>query len=205
MLLSLAPDTADRSPHRALARAGRTVCLLERGREFQPGEYPATLLEGVKRNSIQHRRRSDRIAARIVRVAPINDDMNALVGCGLGGTSLINANVALEPEPRLRGPIRGGRRRSATDREGGIADGFIAARGRCLNPQPLPPDFPHLPKLQALQDSATALGMASKFYRPPINVTFEDGVNAAGVAQKRCIGCGDCVSAAAIIGRRTRH
>ena len=28
-----------------LARAGQTVCVLERGREFQPGEYPDTLAE----------------------------------------------------------------------------------------------------------------------------------------------------------------
>ena len=28
-----------------LARAGQSVCLLERGKEFQPGEYPDTLLE----------------------------------------------------------------------------------------------------------------------------------------------------------------
>ena len=28
-----------------LARAGRSVCLLERGKEFLPGEFPDTLLE----------------------------------------------------------------------------------------------------------------------------------------------------------------
>ena len=28
-----------------LARAGQSVCLLERGKEFQPGEFPDTLLE----------------------------------------------------------------------------------------------------------------------------------------------------------------
>ena len=174
-----------------LARAGRTVCLLERGREFQPGEYPATLLQGVK--EIQYNTEIGRIGSRLgLFELHINKDMNALVGCGLGGTSLINANVALEPEPRLWDDPRWPAAIRA-DRMGGVADGYDRAR-EMLNPRPLPADFPALPKLLALQDSATALGMAARFYRPPINVTFEDGVNQAGVAQKRCIGCGDCIT-----------
>jgi len=28
----------------------------------------------------------------------LNPDMNALIGCGLGGTSLINANISLQPD-----------------------------------------------------------------------------------------------------------
>ena len=31
----------------------------------------------------------------------LDGDMNVLVGCGLGGTSLINANVAAEPDARV--------------------------------------------------------------------------------------------------------
>src|SRR5437868_15002731 len=31
-----------------LARAKRQVCLLERGREFRPGEYPSTQFEGLR-------------------------------------------------------------------------------------------------------------------------------------------------------------
>ena len=30
-----------------------------------------------------------------------NEDINVVVGCGLGGTSLINANVCLPPDPRV--------------------------------------------------------------------------------------------------------
>lgn len=174
-----------------LARAGRSVCLLERGREFQPGEYPATLPQGLK--EIQYNTPEGHLGSRLgLFDLHINREMNVVVGCGLGGTSLINANVALEPEPRLWDDPRWPAALRA-DREAGLADGYRRARDM-LNPQPLPPDFPHLPKLQALQDSASALGMADRFYRPPINVTFTDGVNQAGVAQKRCVGCGDCVT-----------
>ena len=31
-----------------LARAGQRVCVVERGKEFQPGEYPDTLPEAIK-------------------------------------------------------------------------------------------------------------------------------------------------------------
>src|SRR5271170_5887665 len=68
-----------------LARAGLKVCVLERGRERQPGEYPDTSLEA---------------AAELQTNLPIvghdgprtglfdlhvNDDISVLVGCGLGG------------------------------------------------------------------------------------------------------------------------
>ena len=61
-----------------------------------------------------------------------------------------------------------------------------------LKPTPYPDSFPKLPKLQAHEKSAAHLD--EKFYRPPINVTFEDGVNHVGVEQKACKLCGDCVS-----------
>ena len=31
----------------------------------------------------------------------VNNNMNVVVGCGLGGTSLINASVSLRAEPRV--------------------------------------------------------------------------------------------------------
>ena len=61
-----------------------------------------------------------------------------------------------------------------------------------LNPQPLPPGFPPLTKLEALEKSAEHL--KANCHRPPINVTFADGVNQVGVEQKACVGCGDCVT-----------
>src|SRR5262249_13938663 len=114
------------------------------------------------------------------------------VACGLGGTSLINANVALRPEPRLWYDPRWPQRVRA-DLATSLEDGFLHAI-EMLRPQPLPQDYPALPKLEALEKSAAALGASDRFYRPPINVTFRDGVNHVGVEQKRCIGCGDCVS-----------
>jgi len=174
-----------------MARAGRTVCLLERGLERQPGEYPANAVQGL--SNIQYNTAWGQVGSRLgMFEIHVNDDMMALVACGLGGTSLINANVALPPEPRLWDDPRWPREVIA-DRPGLLEASYKRALDM-LGSTPLPADFPELPKLQALADSAKALGMAEKFYRPPINVTFKDGPNRAGVVQKRCNGCGDCVT-----------
>jgi cholesterol oxidase len=39
-----------------LARAGRSVCLLERGRELQPGEYPDNAAEALREFQVDHSR-----------------------------------------------------------------------------------------------------------------------------------------------------
>ena len=79
-----------------LARAGQDVCLLERGKERQPGEYPDTLAEAAA--AIQADTPDGHIGSRTGMFDfRVNPDINVVVGCGLGGTSLINANVSIEP------------------------------------------------------------------------------------------------------------
>jgi cholesterol oxidase len=171
-----------------MARARRKVCLLERGREFMAGEFPSTQLEGA--SQVQYNTGLAQLGSPLALLeVHLNAEVNAVVGCGLGGTSLINANVALRPDPRLwqdpRWPA------AVRADAAGLAAGYARAEAM-LQPTPLPDDFPTLPKLNALAQSARQLGMKERFSRPPITVTFKDGENAAGVAQKRCKGCGDC-------------
>jgi len=174
-----------------LSRAGRSVALLERGRELHPGEYPSRLHEAAAR-----------MQATGPGPGPIDQvgdprnlywlhragDVNVLTGCGLGGTSLVNAGVSLEPDPDVlddpRWPtaLRVGGRRT-------LDDGFRAAR-HMLAPEPYPDDHPRLAKTAALQLAAGARVVA----RTPVNVTFRSGTNAAGVHQSACVGCGDCVT-----------
>src|SRR5215510_3758535 len=79
-----------------LAEAGRSVCVLERGNERQPGEYPDTLLEGVRaiRADTAHGTFGSPDALFDFH---IDHDIDVVVGSGLGGTSQINAGVALRP------------------------------------------------------------------------------------------------------------
>ena len=172
-----------------MARAGRSVCLLERGPERHPGEYPDTLpdasydvqVDGPDGHLGSHTAMFD---------FRVNPDLNVLVGCGLGGTSLINANVSLPPDPRVfDDPCWPAALRA--DQDTLLADGLNHAR-HMLRPTPYPDDWRTLNKLKAHQLCADVMGQP--FSRVPINVTFEDGLNHVGVEQRRCTLCGDCVT-----------
>jgi cholesterol oxidase len=172
-----------------LARAGQQVCLLERGKEFQPGEYPNTEVAALAEMQ------TDAPGAHLGPHTGLydfrfNDDMKVVVGCGLGGTSLINANICLSPDPRVfDDPCWPQELRD--DLSTLVAEGLRRAE-EMLKPVPYPENFPPLHKLKALEKSAQYL--QEKFYRPPIKVTFADGVNQVGVLQHACTACGDCVS-----------
>lgn len=172
-----------------LARAGQQVCLLERGKEFQPGEYPDTEEEALveMQTDLPQEHLGSRTGLYDFR---INEDINVVQGCGLGGTSLINANVCLPPDPRVfADPCWP--QALQDDLATLVAEGLGHAE-EMLKPTPYPQDFPPLNKLKALEHSAKYL--QKKFYRPPIEVTFKDGINHVGVPQQACKTCGDCVS-----------
>ena len=172
-----------------LARAGQPICVLERGKEFQPGEYPDT--EPVAVCEMQAHTAQGHIGPRTgLYDFHMGGDINAFVGCGLGGTSLVNANVSLRAEPRVFDDSRWPQSLRA-DLNTLLEDGYRRAE-EMLKPMPYPKDFPILPKLAAHEKSAAA--MQQPFSRPPINVTFTDGVNHVGVDQRACVLCGDCVS-----------
>jgi len=172
-----------------LSRAGQRVCLLERGLERHPGQFPDDEDETLHeiQTNLPHVYTGKRTALYDFH---INDTMTILVGCGLGGTSLINANVALRPDPRLFDDPRWPKE-LREDVNSRLEKGYERAE-KMLNPKPYPQHFPRLDKLEALEQSAAAMG--ANCYRLPINVTFEDGLNQAGVEQKACILCGDCIS-----------
>lgn len=177
-----------------MARAGRRVCLLERGREIVPGEYPNTMINAAE--EFQMNTPEGHVGSRTgLFDFHLNAQQNVLVGCGLGGTSLINANVSLEAkpdvfdDPRWPAEIR-------ADCDTRMQDGHARAR-EMLRPAPYPENGPILPKMEANQKSADFMGQRAAFYRPPINVTFEpfqDNKNHVGVEQLPCNNCGDCVS-----------
>ncbi|MFP3558290.1 alpha/beta fold hydrolase [Paraburkholderia sp. SIMBA_049] len=173
-----------------MARAKRSVCLLERGREFMAGDFPATALEGVAQ--MQYNTGVAQIGSPLALLeVHVNPDVNVVVGCGLGGTSLINANVALKPDARLWDDPRWP---AALRADQANLDICYERAKTMLGATPVPDNYPNLPKLDALELSAKRLGMSDRFYRPPITVTFKDGKNAAGFDQQHCIGCGDCNS-----------
>jgi cholesterol oxidase len=172
-----------------LARAGQGVCVLERGKEFQPGEYPDTELEALPEIQVNLPDQTLGLRTGLYDIR-VSDDMNVLVGCGLGGTSLINANVASRPEPRVFDDPRWPQAFRA-DVATLLKAGFDRAE-IMLGSKPYPDRLPITPKMRAHDRSGAALN--SPTYRLPLNVTFEDSVNNVGVKQSACKLCGDCMS-----------
>lgn len=172
-----------------LARAGQKVCVLERGKEFQPGEYPDT--ECAATSEMQATLPEGHVGSRTgLYDFHVNEQIHVFVGCGLGGTSLVNANVSLRADKRVFEDVRWPEQ-LRNDVNTRLDEGYSRAE-EMLKPRPYPQDFPTLSKLTALSKSADHL--KQRFYRPPINVTFEDGVNHVGVQQSKCVLCGDCVT-----------
>src|SRR5215472_1007818 len=173
-----------------LSRAGKTVCVLERGDEKQPGESPnsaLSLLEQVQLDSPAARLGSE-LALFDFRY---NDSINIVVGCGLGGTSLINAGICLRPDPAV---FANANWPTALQEETALATYFGRAAAM-LRPSPNPAAFLGAAKSQALQSGAAAVGKTAT----PVSilVNFEPlpgDRNHAGVTQLPCVGCGDCVS-----------
>ena len=172
-----------------LSRAGKRVCVLERGKERQAGEFPSTTLEAGEELQIDlpAHHSGSRTGLFDLRV---NHDISVLVGCGLGGTSLINANVSFRPDLRVFDDPRWP---EALRKEQGerLTLGFELAE-KMLGANKFPEDRPLPPKSLAMKRSAEAMG--HRFYTLPLNVTFTDGYNHAGVRQKACTLCGDCAS-----------
>ena len=174
-----------------LARAGQSVCVLERGKEFQPGEYPDTSVEFLSESQVHLPNGSTLGPPTGLYDFRVNQELNALVGCGLGGTSLINAGVALRPEPRVfDDPCWPSALRESLSTQ--LEDGYQHAE-EMLGSTTYPDDIAPVPKMLAHQRSAAAFG-EDKFERLPINVTFKDGINQVGVEQLACNLCGDCMS-----------
>jgi cholesterol oxidase len=173
-----------------LARAGLAVCVLERGKEFQPGEYPDTIAEANAEMQVDtpHAHVGSRTGLYDFRANP---EMNVFLGCGLGGTSLVNANVSLQADPRVFAKLEWPAAIRAD--AGGLLRASYDHAIDMLKPTPYPGTPQTLLKLLAMRDSATAIN--APFSAPPINVNFTvTGPNHVGVVQQPCTLCGDCVS-----------
>ena len=171
-----------------VARAGQSVCVLERGKELHPGEYPNSGPSALREIQV-HTPNGDHGSAAGMFDFHVGRDITVVSGCGLGGTSLINGNVALEPgdsifsDDRWPRPLRN---------HPEVLKPFMQAARDMLGSNPYPLTWPDLPKLQTLARAADSLGR--EVSRPDINVTFVDGPNAVGVRQNACALCGDCCS-----------
>jgi len=169
-----------------------SVCILERGREWIPGTFPDAAAD-----ALQH---------YLSPLNPLglyeyrqNKDIDIIQGSGLGGTSLVNANVAIIPEDGIfaRSPwpaairmeqLRPFYRRAADTLE--IAE---HPQGR------------DLPKVKALS-KGIANDPQARFELLKLAVNFRpDFLDERGVERRKCIDCGDCVTGCNVRAKNTLY
>lgn len=176
-----------------LADKDRKVWVFERGREYALGQFPETI--GALPSHVQVSRPDDEQATGYPDAlfdVRIGDGASVLVGCGLGGGSLINASVVLDPDRTTLDD-------SAWPPE--LKDGcnplsayFDEARS-LLGAEPFGPAAT-LAKLEALK----RLGACELV---PIAVTSKAGRNSVGVHQDACTLCGNCVTGCNVGAKNT--
>jgi cholesterol oxidase len=178
-----------------LARAGKRVAVLERGREILTGEFPSRFPDMRREMQVSGKRVRLGRATGLYDVR-LGEDMHVLVGCGLGGGSLINAGVALRPEARV---FRDEAWPEEIARDGLLDEGYARAV-RWVRPA-RDSKAAQRNKYRALARAGAALGKQP--VAAPVTVSFEDTVNPAGIAQPACTRCGDCCSGCNVGAKNT--
>lgn len=178
-----------------LAAQGLSVCVLERGREFLTGEFPSRFPD--IRRELQTTGPRLRVGSRSALFDfRQGEDIHVLVGCGLGGGSLINAAVALRPDDRVFAHDAWPEQITAD----GLLDEGFARASHMLRPAHYA-DARALKKYQALEKASAAFGVPP--HAAPLVISFEDTVNPAGVEQPACTLCGDCCSGCNVGAKNT--
>lgn len=177
-----------------LAEAGATVCVLERGREFVPGQFPSKLADILGNVQIDNAwfGRGHRLGLYNCYVGA---DLDVVVGCGLGGTSLINANVTIKPDPRVfeQSAWPSAIREEAADHR---LDSYFTRAWDVLFPARFPAGQRTPLKLAAMERNG-----AERCY---VNVHFgPEPTNSVGVPQPSCTHCGDCVTGCNVGAKKT--
>jgi cholesterol oxidase len=181
-----------------LDNKGGKVCVLERGQEFLPSDFPGSFGELPRQLRVGRQNSGEVQGHEGLFDLRLGDDVSALVANGLGGGSLINAGVMLEPrESDFKvGPWRqllltlkaSGHYEEAkrllgakVKRQGHWVDNRISR-------------LPVLPqKTQSLQ--ALASGGQCKIELPPITVALDvDATTRQGSPLNVCNHCGDCMT-----------
>lgn len=160
-----------------------SVWLLERGREFVPGDFPERFADLPGEVRVRSSQRTQGVGEGLFDLR-LGNDVSALLGNGLGGGSLINAGVLARPDPEVfrRGPW------PQVFADGALEPFFAKAEdmlGGTRLPGRAPAKFAALAELAANLDGGRA-------ERAKIAVTCEKRKSVAGVQQQPCLQCGDC-------------
>ncbi|MET0325680.1 MAG: GMC family oxidoreductase [Ilumatobacteraceae bacterium] len=190
--------------HELTAR-GQRVCLLERGKAFPPGSFGRTPAE------LAHNLWDPSEGLHGMFNVWSFSGIDALTASGLGGGSLIYANVMLRKDPSWfvqHHPYRKGVVEPWPIGYGDLEPHYAAVES-FLDVQTVP-DGADIPKLAAMRSAATEMGIGDAFHKAPLAVrfrgaggTFNPGeplaaddypniFGAAALARRTCRLCGEC-------------
>lgn len=179
-----------------LAEAGRSVLVLERGHRWTPDTYPRDESDPWLWNQLHPQRFNGWADLRVF------SNMSVVAAAGVGGGSLIYANVSVEAKP------------DAFDRGWPPEITYDALKpyyervGWMLSVQEVP-DNQISERTRLLRDAADACGWGDRFRKLPLAVSFSPTydpslpdarddrhsvkyVNVHGVTQGTCVHCGNC-------------
>lgn len=179
-----------------MANAGRKVLVLERGREWTPDTYPRDQEGAWIWDHTRPEERNGWIDFRLM------DQMWVAQGAGVGGGSLIYANVSLDAHPSV---FDDGWPAAIN---GDALAPYYALVGDMLGVRPLP-ENQWTERTRLMRESATAIGEGHRFRTVNLAVTFDDDwhyglpdahnslhsktwTNPHGRKQGTCIHCGYC-------------
>ncbi len=185
---------------------GRRLAIIERGREWIPGEFPDNFsrLTDEARNQLYGPTRRSVTNPLGLHNVIMNDEVNVWTGNGLGGGSLINANVALMPDPEVFSKFKWPGELS--DR--GVLFPYYQAAAAGLNLARTPWDL--TPKVRSRREAADTLHPYPGFFDlSPLTVMYDDrwlgpeSMNPHGVVQRPCTLCGDCITGCNVGAKNT--
>ena len=176
-----------------LAQAGKTICILERGRRYPRGDFPRP---AKRPDSLPHTARwAWAIDHGLWDVRDLQGIL-AAVAAGYGGGSLVYANVHLRAPAQVFAAATGheeaiegwpaGYTRQALDPFYDVVAAALRVRpipATLAAPAPASLTGRPLPKVDAMRRVASKLGRDQWFFLPPVAIDFD-----------KCVMCAECVA-----------
>ena len=183
---------------------GTRIAILERGKEWIPGTFGDTLRHSMKESRFRMLGRKAGEIQNPVGLVNVmrNEEVDVLSGSGLGGTSLINASVAIRPDPECFAQPQWPaalQDRSVLDPYYDRASWELGAMTECEDASP---------KAKSQRLAAKNLDSCGANLEPAtltLTRSRADGpvVNRQGMLQRGCIDCGDCNSGCNVGAKNT--
>lgn len=186
-------------------RPGARLGVLERGREWVPGTFPDNLPGVLDESRINLLGRDKGTVHNPVGLFNVQqfDEITILSGSGLGGSSLINANVAIRPDREVFWQNVW----PAALRDRGYLDPYYELAEYELGVAKEPWDHTH--KMVAQRKAWEVLRESGASYEAA-NLTLTRGMsgglpilNRQGMLQRPCIDCGDCLTGCNVGAKNT--